>query len=53
MRIRSNAKINLSLKVIGIKENLHLIESIIAPISIYDEIEINDSNEFEIEGIKR
>ena len=37
---KSNAKINLMLKVVGRKDNLHLLEMVMVPISIYDIIQI-------------
>ena len=57
MKIKSNAKINLSLKVIGKEMSLfetgclHYIESVMAPINIYDYIEINESATDEIIGM--
>lgn len=57
MKIKSNAKINLSLKVIGKAMNLfgtgylHYIESVMVPINIYDYIEINESATDEIIGM--
>ena len=41
MRIRAPAKVNLSLRVVGKRrDGYHLIDTIIAPVSLYDEIEI-------------
>ena len=40
MKVKSNAKINLSLKVCEKIDTLHKIESIMVPISIYDKITI-------------
>ncbi len=41
MRIRAPAKVNLSLRVVGKRrDGYHLIDSIMAPVSLYDEIEI-------------
>ena len=41
MKIRAPAKINLRLRVVGQrKDGYHLIDTIIVPISLYDEIEI-------------
>lgn len=57
MKIKSNAKINLSLKVIGKEMSLfgtgclHYIESVMVPINIYDYIEINESATDEIIGM--
>ena len=48
---KSNAKINLMLKVVGRKDNLHLLEMVMVPISIYDIIQIEKSKEFIIEGM--
>lgn len=51
MRIKSNAKINLMLKVCEKNGNLHNIESIIVPISIYDKISITKSKKDQILGM--
>jgi len=41
MRIRAPAKVNLSLKVVGKRrDGYHLIDTIMVPVSLYDEIEI-------------
>ncbi|HTM09269.1 MAG TPA: 4-(cytidine 5'-diphospho)-2-C-methyl-D-erythritol kinase [Verrucomicrobiae bacterium] len=41
MRIRAPAKVNLSLRVVGKRrDGYHLIDTIIVPVSLYDEIEI-------------
>lgn len=41
MKIRAPAKINLTLRVVGRRaDGYHLIDSIIVPVSLYDEIEI-------------
>jgi 4-diphosphocytidyl-2-C-methyl-D-erythritol kinase len=49
MKIKSPAKINLMLKIKGKrKDGYHLIESIMVPISLFDEINIEKSNKFEI-----
>jgi len=41
MRIRAPAKVNLSLRVVGKRrDGYHLIDTIMAPVSLYDEIEI-------------
>jgi 4-diphosphocytidyl-2-C-methyl-D-erythritol kinase len=41
MRIRAPAKVNLSLRVVGKRrDGYHLIDSIMVPVSLYDEIEI-------------
>lgn len=48
---KSNAKINLMLKVVGVKGNLHLLEMIMVPISIYDIITIEKNDVFTIEGM--
>lgn len=41
MKIRAPAKINLRLRVIGQrKDGYHLIDTIIAPVSLYDEVEV-------------
>ena len=38
--IKSHAKINLALNIIGKSKRLHKIESIVAFLDLYDEIEI-------------
>ena len=41
MRIRAPAKVNLSLRVVGKRrDGYHLIDTIMVPVSLYDEIEI-------------
>jgi 4-diphosphocytidyl-2-C-methyl-D-erythritol kinase len=41
VKIRAPAKINLSLRVIGQREDgYHLIDTIMAPVSLYDEVEV-------------
>ena len=42
--IKSHAKINLALNVIGKKSNLHKVESIVAFVSLHDEILIKKIN---------
>lgn len=42
---KCNCKINLSLKIVGLKDGYHLLESIFCPINIYDEIEVELSSE--------
>ena len=51
MKIKSNAKINLNLKIIGTKDGYHMLDSVFVPISIYDLIEINESDKDEIIGM--
>lgn len=56
MKIKSNAKINVFLNVVGKKEVinrgvLHEIESLIVPINIYDNIEIYENDIDEIIGM--
>ena len=48
MKIKANAKINLVLNVLEKKEKYHIIDFIMAPISLYDEIEINFSEKDEV-----
>jgi len=44
VRIRAPAKINLSLRVVGRREDgYHLLDTIMLPVSLYDEIEIRKS----------
>ena len=51
MKIKSNAKINLNLKITGTKDGYHMLDSVFVPISIYDLIEINESDKDEIIGM--
>ena len=51
MKIKSNAKINLNLKITGIKDGYHMLDSIFVPINIYDDIEIVESDKDEIIGM--
>lgn len=51
MKVRNNAKINLNLKITGFKDGYHMLDSIFVPISIYDDIEIIESNFDEITGM--
>ena len=46
MQVRAPAKINLSLKILGRRndDGFHEIETLIAPITLYDEIKINRKN---------
>lgn len=49
MKIKANAKINLSLYVKGVDErNYHLLEMLMLPISIYDDITIDISEKFQV-----
>ena len=51
-KIFSNAKLNLYLEIIGQKENgYHLLETLMVPISLYDEIDITLFNKGNIEVI--
>lgn len=50
--VKSNAKINLYLKVVGVESELHKLETVMCPISIYDEICIEESLEDKIEGME-
>lgn len=51
MTIKSNAKINLNLKVCEKKDALHKIESLMVPISIYDKITIEENESDVIYGM--
>jgi len=46
--MKSYAKVNLLLKVIGLRQNYHLIEVINYKIDLYDDIYITESNELSI-----
>ena len=48
---KSNCKINLNLKIVGIKDGFHLLESVFCPISIYDKMEISLSDKDEVCGM--
>lgn len=49
MKVLSNAKINLNLQILGKDDsNYHLLYSVVAPISLYDEMEIVLKNSEEI-----
>jgi len=46
VKIRAPAKINLRLRVVGKrKDGYHLLDTIMVPVSLYDEIEITKANE--------
>ena len=51
MNIKSNAKINYNLKIVGKKDGFHLLDSIFVPIDIYDDIEIMESDRDQIIGM--
>lgn len=51
MDIKSNAKINYNLKIVGRKDGYHLLDSIFVPIDVYDDIEIMESDRDEIIGM--
>lgn len=49
MKIKANAKINLSLNICGKREDgYHLIDTVMHSVSLYDEIEIEKANEITI-----
>jgi 4-diphosphocytidyl-2-C-methyl-D-erythritol kinase len=51
VKIRAPAKINLRLRVVGRrKDGYHLLDSIIVPVSLYDEIEITKTRPAAIRG---
>ena len=46
MKIKAQAKVNLALDVVGIMENeYHELDMIMAPVSLYNEIEIHPSQQ--------
>ena len=49
-RCKSNAKINVSLKIVGMESGYHLLNSVFVPIDLCDEIEFSESDEIEIIG---
>jgi len=49
MLIYANAKINLALEVLDIKNGYHMVNNIMMPIDLYDEIDISRSDKIEIE----
>jgi 4-diphosphocytidyl-2-C-methyl-D-erythritol kinase len=53
MRIRAPAKINLSLRVVGKRrDGYHLVDTIMLPVSLYDEIEIARPRSGRREGLR-
>ena len=45
MKIRAPAKINLTLRVLGKRaDGYHLLDTIMAPVSLYDDIEIRKAS---------
>lgn len=48
---KSNAKINLNLKIVGISNGYHLLNSVFVPIDIYDELIFSNSEVDEIIGM--
>lgn len=51
MKVKSNAKINLGLKIIGKKDGYHLLESKFIPISIYDILSIKKNDSDKVTGM--
>ena len=51
MKDKCNAKINIGLKITGIKNGYHMLDSTFVPISLYDYVEIEVSNKDEIIGM--
>ena len=49
-KCKSNAKINISLKIVGRKNGFHLLNSVFVPIDLCDEMEFHDSDDIEIIG---
>ena len=49
-KCKSNAKINISLKLVGIKDGYHLLNSVFIPIDLADDMEFSDSDYDEIIG---
>lgn len=47
---KSNAKINISLKIVGIKNGFHELNSVFIPIDLGDEMEFSESDKDEIIG---
>ena len=49
MKVKSNAKINLGLSIVGLDEkNYHLLDATMLPISLYDEIDISIADKDEV-----
>lgn len=44
----ANAKVNLALDIIGTREGMHLIDTLIVPIGLADKVEVSPSEEFEV-----
>ena len=51
MKCKCNAKINIGLKIVGKKNDYHLIESTFVPINIFDYISIEEGEYDEITGM--
>ena len=51
MKLKSNCKINLNLRIIGIKDGYHMLESVFCPINLCDYIEIDVNSEDMIVGM--
>ena len=49
-KCKSNAKINISLKIVGMKNGYHLLNSVFIPIDLCDDMEFSDSDTDEIIG---
>ncbi len=45
---RAYAKINLALEVMGIKDGYHMVNNLMIPINLYDEISFEESNDIEL-----
>ena len=48
---KSNCKINLNLKIVGIKDGYHMLESVFCPISLYDDMTIEKDTEDIVVGM--
>lgn len=52
MKVLTNAKVNIDLKILGSASNgYHLLESTFLPFPIFDELEIDFSEKFSFEGV--
>ena len=49
-RCKSNAKINIELRLVGVKNGFHLLNSVFVPIDLCDDLEFSKSDDIEIIG---
>lgn len=49
-KCKSNAKINISLRIVGVKNGFHLLNSVFVPIDLSDDMDFYESDDIKIEG---